>query len=61
MRSIGVAEGVGGRRGNHRDVDVHFAILDRLPAPAMRAQHSQAAHLALRAVVAQGPFMLPSM
>ncbi len=55
VRSIGVAEGIGRGRGDHRDVDVHFAILNGLPAPAVRAQHAQAAHLALGAVVAQRP------
>ena len=53
MRPVGVAESVSRRRRDHRDVNVHFAILNRLPAPAVRPQHSHAAHFALRAVVAQ--------
>ena len=53
VRAIGVAEEVRRRRGNHRDVDMDFAILNRLPASAMRAQHAHAAHLAVRAEVAQ--------
>ncbi len=53
VRAVAVAEGIRGGRGDHRDVDVNFAILNRLPASAMRAQHAHAAHLALRAVVAQ--------
>ena len=55
QRAGGVAEGVGRGRGDDGDVDVHLAVLDRLPASAVRAQHAQAAHLALRAVVAQRP------
>ena len=53
MRTIGIAECIGSRRGNHRNVDVDFAVLNRLPAPAVRAQYAHAAHLALGAVVAQ--------
>ena len=53
MRAVAVAEEVGGRRGDHRDVDVDLAILNRLPAAAVRAQHAHAAHVACVAVVAQ--------
>ena len=55
MRTVRIAEEIGGGRGNHRDVDVDFSILNRLVAAAMRTQHAHAAHLALRAVVAQRP------
>ena len=40
MRAIGVAEVVGRGRGDDRDVDVHLAILNRLPASTVRAQHA---------------------
>ena len=53
VRAVGVAEEVGGGRGDDRDVDVDLAILHRLPASAVRAQHAQAAHVAVRAVVAE--------
>ena len=51
--AVGVAEGIGGRRGDHRDVNVYLTVLDGLPTAAMRAQDSHAAHVALGAVVAQ--------
>ncbi len=50
--AVGVAEGVGGRGGDDGNVDVDFAILNGLPAAAMRTQHAHAAHLSLGAVVA---------
>jgi hypothetical protein len=53
VRAICVSEGISGRRGDDRDVNVHLAILNRLPAAAMRAQHAHAAHVALGAVVAK--------
>ena len=53
MRAVTVAEGVRRRRSDHGDVDVHFAVLNCLPAPAVRAQNAHAAHFPLRAVVAQ--------
>ena len=53
MRAVGIAEEVGSGRGDHRDIDMDFSVLHRLPASAVRAQHAHAAHLALRAVVAQ--------
>jgi len=53
VRAVGVAEHVGSGGRDYRDVDVDFPILNRLPASAVRAQHAHAAHLALRAVVAQ--------
>ncbi len=53
VRAVSVAEEVGGRRGDHRNVDVYFAVLHCLPASAVRAQHAHAAHLAVRTVVAQ--------
>ena len=53
MRAVAVAEGVRGRRGDHGNIDVYFAILNRLPASAVRAQNPHAAHSPLRAVVAQ--------
>ncbi len=49
----GVAEGVGGGGGDHRDVNPNLAVLDRLPAPAVRAQDAEPAHPALRAVVTE--------
>ena len=55
MRSVGVAEKIGGGRGDDRDVNMHFAVLNCLIAAAMGAQHAQAAHFALRAIVAEGP------
>ena len=53
--AVAVAESVRGRRGDHCDVDMHFAILNRLPSPTVRAQHAHTAHLSLRAIVTQGP------
>ena len=53
MRAVGVAEVVGCRRGNDRNVDVNLAILHRLPASTVRAQHSHAPHVPVRAVVAE--------
>ncbi len=53
MRAIRIAEKIGGRRRNHRDVDVYLSVLNRLVAAAMRTQHAHAAHLTLRAVIAQ--------
>ena len=40
VRAVGIAEEVRRGRGDDRDVDVHLAILHRLPASAMRAQHA---------------------
>ena len=51
--AVGVAEGVGRRRGDDGDVDVDLAVLDRLPAAAVGPQHAETAHLAVGAVVAQ--------
>lgn len=53
MRPVGVTERIGGRRGNHRNVDVYFAILNGLPAPAMGPQHAHPTHLSLSAIVTQ--------
>ena len=53
MRAVTVAKRVCGGRGNHGNIDVYFAVLNRLPAPAVRTQNAHAAHLPLRAVVAQ--------
>ena len=53
MRPVGVAEEIGRRRGDHRDIDMYFTVLYRLPAAAMRAQHAQPAHVPMGAVVAQ--------
>ena len=55
VRAIGVAEEVRCGRGDHGDVNVDFAILHRLPASTVRAQHSQAAHVSVRAIVAERP------
>ena len=55
MRAISIAKCVGRRGRDYRNIDVDFAILNRLPAAAMRPQHSHAAHLALRAVIPQWP------
>ena len=51
--AVGVAEGVGGGGRDDGDVDVQLAVLDRLPAAAVRAQHAQAAHLAGGRVLAE--------
>ncbi len=53
VRAVGIAEEVGGGRSDHRDVDVDLAILHRLPTSAVRAQHAQAAHVSVRAVIAE--------
>ena len=53
MSSVGVAEEVRSRSGDHGDVNVHFAILHGLPASAVRAQNAHAAHVAVGAVIAQ--------
>ncbi len=60
--AVGVAKGVGGGRRDDGDVDVHLAVLHRLPASAVGAQHAQAAHASPCDVYSpSGPFMLPSM
>ncbi len=53
MRAVGIAKRVGRGRGDHRNINVDFAILNRLPASAMRPQDAHAAHLPLRAVIPQ--------
>ncbi len=53
VRTVGVAEAISGRGGNDGDVDMHFAVLDCLPAASMRAQHAETAHLPLRTVIAE--------
>ena len=52
MRAVGIPEEIRAGRRNYRNVNVHFAILNGLPAPAMRAQYAHAAHSALGAIVA---------
>jgi hypothetical protein len=53
MGAVAVAERVGRGRGDHGNIDVNFAVLYRLPASTVGAQHSHATHLALRAIVAE--------
>ncbi len=52
--AVGVAEEIGGGGGDDRHVDVDLAVLDRLPAAAVRPQDAEPAHLAGRTVGAQG-------
>jgi hypothetical protein len=53
MRAVGIAEAVRSRRGDDGDVDVHVAILDRLPAATVRSQHAETGHAAARSKIAQ--------
>ena len=55
MRAVRIAEEISRGGGDDSNVDVDLAILNRLPAAAMRAQHARSAHVPVRAEVAQRP------
>src|SRR5579862_2590768 len=59
MGTIAVAKQIGRWRGDDRDVDVNFFVLDCLPPSPMRPQNSRAAHPALGTIIAQRPVHAP--